>query len=717
VNPFDYDPFHDAYVTDTVSSDDFVRYFSSILVEDAGPMFMPGNVVLKGTQGSGKSMLLLLLEPSIRIAYHRAAKNKPESHLKFPVPAKYRNFIAARVNLNKSGLLDVAQTLKASPSTEDLKDLTRSFCDLFNYWMLRGLLESLVMAEENKEAFDNAVQKEFFDTFAESFAKSECWFGAFEGVVKFDQLQAAILKRIISYRKWSNGNEELPADIITSRSSMGVPLSQAANHLKTSGVIPKDANVFYIIDQMEALWTSRDGKNGFGSLFRKEIHEMLGRRDGSASFRIGARRYDWAKGGDVSMRDGRQLEEGRDYEIIDIDSLLRKGEHSRNWKFKRFAEEVFQRRIAVSLGDLSGTAYEPMQSLESFFGRSPDSQEWLEALLRNPPSDYQKLLRLDKQWPKDWVDLIESIYHRKIDHLKENTSDNYPYDPLNALFLTAWGLQTGGKRNQPPRREQDSPPPSSPTDQPWSTEKRWWRKERMPQALLQLTANHSQRLKWWGDRHILALSGSNILWFLWICRETWDHWRRQGDLSLFKTDKRTKCLRVVPAFTQASAIDSVSNKIHDSLGRQPGCPAGDLRIRFLDEVASWLRNKMVSDKAMSNPGHNGFSLTRDELASSPELQQLLEEAVGWGDLYEVPHTSKAKREKFRNPRLKYYLNPALSPHYQLPEAHTKEPVYNALEQLKEMALKSKAIVFSQEVKEVTKISYPESDGQGQLPLN
>jgi hypothetical protein len=44
----------------------------------------------------------------------------------------------------------------------------------------------------------------------------------------------------------------------------------------------------------------------------------------------------------------------------------------------------------------------------------------------------------------------------------------------------------------------------------------------------------------------------------------------------------------------------------------------------------------------------------------------------------MDHTSKSKAERSSEPRKKYYINPALSPFYDLPEAHTKEPVYAKL---------------------------------------
>jgi hypothetical protein len=75
----------------------------------------------------------------------------------------------------------------------------------------------------------------------------------------------------------------------------------------------------------------------------------------------------------------------------------------------------------------------------------------------------------------------------------------------------------------------------------------------------------------------------------------------------------------------------------------------------------------------------------NELAQHNNLRQLIEECVGWGDLYETHHTSKSKAERSSEPRKKYYINPALSPFYELPEAHTKEPVYPTIDEIVHLA--------------------------------
>src|SRR5450432_1626416 len=99
---YDVNPFQELYVTDSPDPEVFVRLFSDYPVQHAHVLFRGGNVVLKGTQGSGKSMLLNLFRPRIRLAYHQA-------RIAFPVPPRLSNFLAAGINLTRSGALDIGQ--------------------------------------------------------------------------------------------------------------------------------------------------------------------------------------------------------------------------------------------------------------------------------------------------------------------------------------------------------------------------------------------------------------------------------------------------------------------------------------------------------------------------------------------------------------------------------------------------------------------------------
>lgn len=121
---------------------------------------------------------------------------------------------------------------------------------------------------------------------------------------------------------------------------------------------------------------------------------------------------------------------------------------------------------------------------------------------------------------------------------------------------------------------------------------------------------------------------------------------------------------------QAIGIQSASvhwyNKITEQLGKSHE------RQRFVNRVGRLFREQLLNDKSMSYPGHNGFSLQEDELNNDKQLLRFLNDAVDYGDLFDAPHTTKSKDRKQRK---KWYLNPTLSPHFQIPETHVKEPMY------------------------------------------
>ena len=702
-------PFNEGYVTHTVSDDHFVRYFSPVLVMPAKAIYQPGNVVVRGTQGSGKSMLLRLLDPEVRIAYSIAERESSGvKEVKFPLSPDLCNFVSSRVDLNKSGLLDIVNTLPLNPGPEEIHQLAAAFGDFLNFWLLRGLFNSVDLICQRIEVFGNLVDAGKLNAFAKAFARQDCFFGSLDDVHDWDGLKTRIKVRVIDYRAWANGNRSLPDLVTGTRTSIGEPLARASEQLRANGVLNTNTSVFYIIDQLEALWMQDKHKREAGSRLRREIHQMMGSRDGRLSYRIGVRKYDWGREGNLAMRDGRELESGRDYQLIDIDELLRRNENATKWTFRALAKDVFRRRVRTTLANNEGVPSD-LELSESFFGPSPEPAELVDELIKNPEPDGRRLLNLDDEWPEEWRNAILRCYRGEIHDLPSTTPRENRYDPLNALLLAAWGLQTGGsqKAGTKQRRFREKPPENK-DQHPWDHAKLYWRKERYPQAVLQLASRHQQKLQWWGEAKILLLCGGNILRFITICRETWDYWQRLADDPLHQ---RTAG-RYVETWIQARAAEEASRKIQEALRRQPGNPAGDVRIKFLDSVARWLRNKMLDDSAMSYPGLNGFSLRESDLDKHPALRELIREAVGWGDLYERPHTSKSKADE---PRIKYYPNPALSPQYQLPEAHTKEPLYATakdIETILQMAAKAGA-----SVERKTEPSKPDDTNRtGQLPL-
>lgn len=442
MNPYLTNPFAESYVTHTVSDENFVRFFSPVMVASAGSILQQGNVVVKGTQGSGKSMLLRLLDPEVRIAYFQIDPEEKSPITRYPISQNLRNFISTRVDLNKSGLLDIANTLPEKPTAADIADLTKSFADFFNYWLLRGLLNCVDKICETPKPFAGLVSAERRDAFAASLASQDCWFDAISAVKDWEGLKLAVKERVIAYRAWANGNRELPDGIRLSRTMIGEPLSRASEQLKATGVIANATHVFATIDQIEALWMQGVGKKELGDRLRCEIHEVLGKRDDRVSYRIGARRYDWGKGGSLAMRDGRQLEEGRDFQIFDIDALLRRGETAKNWIFRRLSKDVFERRIRTAFPEAANSSHE-LHKPDCFFGPSPTPHEVVAAAIKRP--DFDRLIKLDADWSEEWKKAILACYKKEISGLPQSYPEEYSCDPINALLLCAWGQQTGGR--------------------------------------------------------------------------------------------------------------------------------------------------------------------------------------------------------------------------------------------------------------------------------
>lgn len=128
-------PFHELYVTESIGPDSFVKLFSDVLVDHTLPLFKPGNVVLKGLPGTGKSMMLSLLKPSIRLAYKRCGEE-------FPVPKKFNKFIGAGINLIRSSVSDFGQRPIKPEGVDELNELAIYFGDFLNYWVIKDILNS-----------------------------------------------------------------------------------------------------------------------------------------------------------------------------------------------------------------------------------------------------------------------------------------------------------------------------------------------------------------------------------------------------------------------------------------------------------------------------------------------------------------------------------------------------------------------------------------------
>lgn len=630
MNTYEVNPFQVLYVTDSADPRAFVNLFSDIPVVHASALFELGNVVLKGTQGSGKSMLLNLLHPAIRLEYARA------SH---PFPVSVPQFIGAGINLTLSGALNIGQRpIQGVEEEEQLFPFY--FADYLNYFVFADLLNSLSLMSENSKYFDFAVDGSRLDDFASEIACDDCWFGYMNGCRDFTSLRSRIVERLTAYRRFHQYNGDLPLQISESKTGIGEPLSRAVDALRGASVIGESTPFFVRIDQIERLYRSDVLRPNLGKEYRRIINKAIGGRDSRVSYRIGARTYAWND--DLTIYGtADQLEALRDYRQIDLDDMLRRKEDKRTWIFPAFAADAFQRRM-----NLAGISHGVEKStvpnlLTKVFGQTPPPDVLAREVCRNTTAE--RALKLGEEFSEEWRTLLGKLFEE---------------DPLEAALAAAWARQ--GKDN---KRLKSLPPTEN---LPW--QKKTWRVERLRIAVLQLAARCAQRLKWSGNDAVLALSSGNISIFLNLCYEVWDCFLRSERLKP-ANERVDPVVQGIPHTVQAVGIQTASTHWFSKIVERP---KGHDRQRFIEVVAKQLRSWLVDDLAMSYPGHNGFSLVIDELQNDGFVEHFLNEAVDYGDLFDAMHTTK---EKTRRSRRKWYIAPILSVHFQIPEVHKKEPYY------------------------------------------
>jgi hypothetical protein len=626
-------PFHFLEVTETAPPDEFVELFSDYLVQHAMALFQKGNVVIRGIEGSGKSMLLYLFKPEVRIAYDRAQKP-------FPVPSSLQPFISAGINFTKSGAAEFGQRRLALGHGDE--DIPLLFADYFNHLVVVDLLQSLMKLDRELRSnrAELGIDSLCFDAFAAALARDACWFGSLRQVDSFASLIDALERRVQTYRAFMNFNiDHLPEDVLRTKTQIHEPIGQAVEHLWRAGVIPRHLNVFVRLDQFEEISTSRLEADSLGARgLRRILNKAFGMRDRRLFYRVGVRKYAWEQ--DLTIYGSSAvLEVERDYNQIDLDELLRRRENVGTWIFPAFAEEVFKARVRAAGFNVSRSS----RILTMFFGEKEPANVRARKYARGAAyisRDAARTIDIDESWSAEWRGELLSLFE---------------VDPLEARLGVAWIRQQ--------LKQGRSVELSDIEGKTWKG-RTWWHKERVSQALTQLAARGAQRMLWCGAKDVLGLSGGNVLVFLNICREVWAAYARTK-----ASDQDGSALPRVQCNEQALGIYQVSVTWHDKIRSRPG--GADRRL-FVDALAARLRRRLLEDGDMSYPGHNGFSIAVTDIASDASVERFLRLASDYGDLFDYPHTT---REKNRAPRRKWYVMPILSPYYQLPLTHTKEPWY------------------------------------------
>jgi hypothetical protein len=675
-------PFQQLYFSDdTQTENNFVELFSDEVLQTAiHPVFQGGNVVLSGTQGCGKTMILGLLRPETRIAYWKLGKE-------FPVNKQMRNFISAGLNLTRSRITDLVQvSLHRGDDTDD-REMPFYFADFFNYLVVEDLLKSVETIGVNPEIFDSIVDMNRVDEFVADVAKQDCWFGALDGVETLDQMKERIAKRVDFYRRWVNGNlseDSPPEGIRKSKTNIGEPIARTAESLRNSGMIAVDVPVLIRVDQIEEMHRAFN---------EKMLNRAFAARDARVHYRAGSRRYGWSNPDYLGIWGSEaRLEKRRDYHLIEMDEELFALGETKNSVFERFSIDAFQKRIAYYF---RGEVIELRPQLaKSIFGKHPVADERLTQLNLTPvETQIDRALGLDSAadgglWTEEWRSFLRELYRTGHSGM------------LDAVLAAAWGRQTGGARSK--RQHRESPPPA---DAPWR-ERKWWRKERLDQAVLQLMTRCQQRFMWWGYDDIRSLSGGNITVFLHICHRIWDGFLKNE--SSLQPNKRTELLHgeTIDRNIQAAGILFASNEWFNKLPEEPG---GNSRKSFVERLGVRLNDDMMRDLRMAYPGGNGISIAITEYDSEADdvtdLRNFIREAVGYGVLFETEHSSKSKSS---GRRIKFYLNPILCPRFQLPEARTKEPYYWRLDELFDLVKKAQVTL--------SRARMPRPQQSGSLPL-
>ena len=633
-------PFHDLWLTEILNPDEFVQLFSGEVAKLAEDLFGTGNVVVRGRQGSGKSMLLRLLDTNTMAAYAKSTEISP-------VPEN-RKFITGNINLTRSNFSAITNRFLDTVTKDDKLWAVATFSDFLNYTLALNLMRDIHWLNQQQQQDDELqilrlkMESSYKKVFVKSLSEADCWNGYLRDCKSWLEVEEKMEERLVAYRRYFNFNiQDLPDEIETSRTEVGVPLAELAQILRDSKIIPIDCQVYLKIDQIEELYEI-ERESGYGDVFRQVINRALAQRDGRIAYRLGTRHYAWSSQTKVWGTTA-HLEEMRDYSVIDIDEMLRKHENSKN-NFRTFAEDVFKRRLTVAgfetspnpLTDIFGPTGNPFdRAREITFKRTK--------------------MNLPHNWAEEWITVLKTLS-------QEN--------PLDAKLGEVWLRQ---KTQQKAKVHLDG---SKSRSFDWR-EKKWWCKERHEAAIMQIASESGQNMIWYGKRHIIDLSGWNILAFMSICRTIWSGWlRKHTDDELHNISVPTMD-REVQKVGIYEASKMWVDKLHE--GQE-----GDRRRDFIFKLAEWFVRRLKNDKSLSYPGCNGFSLLKTEYESNNETTHLIRVCKDYGDLIESDHTSKTPTGR----RIKWYLNPILCPYFGLPHVRTKEPIYTTLDDLLEGPAKS-----------------------------
>jgi hypothetical protein len=638
-------PFQELYLTEALEDPElYLSWFSpTILTGQTEALFRIGNVVLSGTNGAGKTMLLRLFSPEVQAAHLRL-------HPDIKTEGVLRRVLGIGINFVHAGFSSLGKrTLRQDPR-ENLEVWCLLLGDLINYYLINELFTALDFLKSETgqplaEFLGANVESKGIEDFSVWLAQQPGWFGYLQPHDSSQAVTAAIRRRLNAIRSFVNWNiERLPDDILRTKTEIGRPLADAREGLRAFGLLPQNIPLSVTIDQYETLLhidyaKPQDLELSVGRSFCRVVNTFLARRDPAVSFKVGVRPYSWGRELRIHGSDA-LLELGRDYQRVDLDDLLRRGEDTTSWIFPDFARDVAARRLTATLG-----------------GEPADYKEWLPTELKSltPTEEVARYSRRRQEplvprlgdWPPPWLGFLQ----RK-----------YAADPFASLLSEVWMAQEVDRAGSLPEE-----PPVDDDTAPWNRE--YWQKERKEALLVQIASECRQRKIYAGWSTVITLSGGNILVFLSLCREIWDLGQRAASKAGSPSTRFS-------AELQSQAIWTVSAAW---VRKQEEFPDGGTRKRFITRFGVAARKALIADRKLSYPGRTGFSISDDELdAAAKSLKDFLDSAADFGTLVKLRHTTK---ERDRRPRHKWYLFPVLCPQFDIPPTRTKEPYYASIDEI------------------------------------
>jgi len=376
------------------------------------------------------------------------------------------------------------------------------------------------------------------------------------------------------------------------------------------------------------------------------VNRALSTRDPRVSYKVAWRPYALER--DLTaFGSGARLEIGRDYQLVDLDEMLRKKENAPGWLFKRFAEDIVHRRLPPH------GWYDC--EIEQLFVRLADEQ--LAGLPLHAPGSSKRapLLRLPEGLPADWQRYLKQLART---------------DPFDSEFAVVWLHQRRKPKTVFPACDEVTNEAKEPgiSNLPWR--RPWWRKERKEAIRFLIASQNQQRVRYAGWHSVLTVSGSSTIVLLHILREVWDLFIRQ------RAGESEKPRNISPELL-SQAIRLVAARWLDHIARGP---KGDTRKDFVVRLGSEFRRALIADPGLSYPGWTGFSLDEADYENDDKVRAFLDAAASFGDLVRLPHTSK---ERDGRPRTKFYLAPILCAHFEIPAIRTKEPYYARITEVRQ----------------------------------